>query len=320
VPVITIASLKGGVGKTTTAIHLAHALALQGHQTLLVDSDPSRHTSRFFLPRRDTEHSHSKSESQPSGGIRNLLKPIEELRIEHNQHGLTLKGVPPNTIRYNVREHLDLIPATEFLADLSIHSPHDKNSGAKIDYYLADALAVLSEVYEYIVIDTGPLLNTITRNALRAASLIVLPIDSTCMSLDSISDLILFDADSNTSTEKVVLRNMLVRSASRTNQIAGEHLHERLYEACVERGQETGYSTEFAFSILETIVYRSESFNRVGYLHETVFEINARDRGCESFHALADELKIVLAPKQSNSTNQTSPRKLHHKEEAHRAI
>ena len=167
--VLTIANQKGGVGKTTTAVNLAAAMALKKKSTLLVDLDPQSNSSISFLDINEVETS------------------VYEALVDSS---IRLKDV----IHETSLEHLGLIPARISLAKLE-----GKLLGEFDGHFrLRDQLESLRGHYDYIIIDTPPTLGLITVNALVAATHLLIPIQSSYYALEGTGDLLIKDGTSVT--------------------------------------------------------------------------------------------------------------------------
>jgi len=159
--ILAIANQKGGVGKTTTAINLAAALAQKGFSTLLVDLDPQGNATLSYL---DPEQ---------------LNLSVYEALVEENR---TLKDAVHKT---NIKM-LDLVPARISLAKFESKLLGDIDS----HFRLKDRLKPLSRDYQYIIMDTPPTLGLLTVNALVAASHLLVPIQSSYFALEGTDDLL----------------------------------------------------------------------------------------------------------------------------------
>src|SRR3989442_6886955 len=153
--ILAIANQKGGVGKTTTAINLAAALAQKGFSTLLVDLDPQGNATLSYL---DPEQ---------------LNLSAYEALVEENR---TLKDAVHKT---NIKL-LDIVPARISLAKFESKLLGDIDS----HFRLKDRLKPLMKDYQYIVMDTPPTLGLLTVNALVGASNFLLPIQSSFFELE----------------------------------------------------------------------------------------------------------------------------------------
>lgn len=155
---LAVINQKGGVGKTTTTLNLAHALAQQGKRVLCIDLDPQAHlTAGFGLMRK------------PQEGVAELLlkeKAFSEL-------------VSP------ARDGLDLIPAGDRLGELETLN----QGGAKRGWLLRDAIQDEIGQYDYVFVDCPPSSGILGMNALLAAKEVLIPVSGDFFALQGLSRL-----------------------------------------------------------------------------------------------------------------------------------
>lgn len=164
--IISIVNQKGGVGKTTTTINLASALARRGKRVLVVDLDPQRNAT--------TSLNQNKQYTGP--GVSDLIY-------------FSVSGYPyelGSFVRHNETEGVDYIPSTPMLASAPNILAQDRDS-----YMVLRRLLRVRELenYDCILIDCKPSLDLLVGNALVASDSVIVPVQPDDYSLDGLGDL-----------------------------------------------------------------------------------------------------------------------------------
>ncbi len=159
--IVAIANQKGGVGKTTTAINLAAALALRGKSTLLIDLDPQANSTMSFLDMPQVSKSVYDAISDPAVPLRDVILPSSLANL----------SVAPSRIALAKLE-------AKLVGELDAH------------FRLKDKIEPVRKQYPHIVIDCPPTLGLLTVNALVAATHLLIPIQSSYFALEGTDDLL----------------------------------------------------------------------------------------------------------------------------------
>ena len=153
--VVTIANQKGGVGKTTTAITLAHGLALKGRDTLLIDVDP---------------------QGQAATALGIAAEPGVYNWIAENR--------PIREVTRQAREHLFIIPGNK---QTDIVQQLFQLLKRPADYLKTLLKPVLKSGPKYIIFDTSPSVGGLQERAIFAADLVIVPTATDYLSADAVA-------------------------------------------------------------------------------------------------------------------------------------
>lgn len=212
--VIAVANQKGGVGKTTTVVNLAAGLAKHGWRVLVVDLDPQGNAT------------------MGSGIIKHTLC--------HSVYSVLLAEATVEEACQTVQKSgYDVLPANRELAGAELELVHELAREQR----LKNALAAVSDKYDYVLIDCPPSLSLLTLNGLVAAGSVLIPMVCEYYALEGLSDLVAtlrkVRLAVNPKIEIIgLLRTMFDARSNLSQQVAAQlaqHFRDKVFQTVIPR-------------------------------------------------------------------------------------
>ncbi|WP_149360244.1 ParA family protein [Lolliginicoccus suaedae] len=243
--VFTVANQKGGVGKTTTTVNLAVALAIHGLNVLVIDLDPQGNASTAL----GAEHG-----SGTPSSYEMLLGDIE----------------PSEAIqRSTASENLHVIPATIDLAGAEIELVTLEGREHKLKHVLASP-EIQRRGFDYIFIDCPPSLGLLTLNAMVAATEVLIPIQCEYYALEGVGQL---------------LNNIELVRAHLNPRLSISTILLTMYDARTKLAEQVASEVRGHFGdvVLRTVIPRSVKVSEAPGYGMSVIEYDAGSRGAMSY-------------------------------------
>ena len=207
--IIAVYNIKGGVGKTTSAVNLAYLCAQQGFKTLLWDMD-HQGAAGFFLA----------NETQLKGGLNSIFKDM--------QKSPTKRNIAEKVIATDY-ENLDLLPSDLSMRLIDVKTAESRGSNK----VMKKLLAPFQDDYDYIFVDCAPGLTVANESLMFAADLVLVPVIPTVLSvrmLEQLNDYVKTDVHGKTDSKKPRLRAFFTMMDGR------KAMHKSIYEQlCVKK-------------------------------------------------------------------------------------
>jgi len=164
--IIAVSNIKGGVGKTTTAVNLAYLASAAGHRTVIWDLDPQG-AATYTL----------RGEPNERASARKLVSGKREL---------------PELVAPTGYENLDLLPADFSYRNFDVHMSEHKRPSER----LIRMSRSLQDAYDVLVLDCPPGMSLLSENVLRAADAVIVPMLPAPLSLRMLEQLLAFAEES----------------------------------------------------------------------------------------------------------------------------
>jgi chromosome partitioning protein len=246
--IIAIANQKGGVGKTTTSVNLAASLGVLENKVLLIDADP---------------------QANASSGLGIEVENVEIGTYQILEHSNT----PQEAIVKSTSPNVDVIPAHIDLVAIEIELVDKDNR----EYMLKEALEIIKDDYDYILIDCAPSLGLLTLNALTAADSVIIPIQCEYFALEGLGKLL------NTIKSVQKIHNAELDIEGLLLTMFDTRL--RLSNQVVEEVQK-----HFNDMVFKTIIQRNVKLSEAPSYGESIIAFDATSRGASNYLSLAEEV------------------------------
>jgi chromosome partitioning protein len=248
---IAVVNQKGGCGKTTVSINLASALAEAGQRVLLVDMDPQSHCAvGLAVPEEQIEQS------------------IYDVLISRSRN----EPIKLTEILWQICDRLELAPAS---IDLAAFEQQMVGINER-ECCLKEALDDMADNYDYAIIDCPPAVGLLTFNALRAASDVIVPVETGYFALHGLSK---------------QLETLTILSR-RCEQPVNVKVLASMYDIRTKMAREilADLRSRFGDKMFDTIICFNTKIKEASSFGQPISEYDAASKGKKDFNALTEEI------------------------------
>lgn len=261
---IAVINQKGGVGKTTTTVNLAAALALAGQRVCVIDMDPQAHASTHLGV-------------EPDGTVASL-------------YDVLVANKPLAAVRREVGDNLSLIPS-----DIDLAAAEVELAGiVGREVILREAMAVDPHEADFVLMDCGPSLGVLTLNALAAADEVFIPLQPHFLALHGLSKLLETTAlVARRINPKLVVSGVVVCLYDAGTKLAQEVVNDLSGFLEKSRGAPVPWANARVFG---TRIRRNIKLAECPSFGKSVFGYAPKSSGAADYAALANEVLGASAP------------------------